>query len=55
MTYKINILQNVNNDLNYLRRNDKNSYVKVTSSKRRGMPTRAKSDKIISNRDNNVK
>lgn len=29
MTYKINILENANNDLNYLRRNDKNSYIKV--------------------------
>ncbi|MGM0518904.1 MAG: Txe/YoeB family addiction module toxin [Campylobacterota bacterium] len=29
MTYKINILENANQDLNYLRRNDKNSYVKV--------------------------
>ena len=29
MTYKINILDNANNDLNHLRRNDKNSYIKV--------------------------
>ncbi len=29
MTYKINILENANNDLNHLRRNDKNSYIKV--------------------------
>ena len=29
VTYKINILQNANNDLNHLRRNDKNSYIKV--------------------------
>ncbi len=29
MTYKINILENANQDLNYLRRNDKNSYIKV--------------------------
>ena len=29
MTYKINILTNANNDLNILRRNDKNSYIKV--------------------------
>jgi len=29
VTYKINILENANNDLNHLRRNDKNSYVKV--------------------------
>lgn len=29
MTYKINILENANNDLNCLRRNDKNSYIKV--------------------------
>lgn len=27
--YKINILENANNDLNHLRRHDKNSYVKV--------------------------
>lgn len=29
VTYKINVLENANNDLNYLRRNDKNSYIKV--------------------------
>ena len=29
MTYKINILENANQDLNYLRRNDKTSYIKV--------------------------
>jgi toxin YoeB len=29
VTYKINILENANQDLNYLRRNDKNSYIKV--------------------------
>ena len=29
MTYKINILENANDDLNFLRRNDKNSYIKV--------------------------
>ncbi|MBL0721951.1 MAG: type II toxin-antitoxin system YoeB family toxin [Sulfurovum sp.] len=29
MIYKINILENANNDLNYLRRNDKSSYIKV--------------------------
>lgn len=29
MIYKINILANANNDLNILRRNDKNSYIKV--------------------------
>lgn len=29
MTYKINILKNANEDLNFLRRNDKNSYIKV--------------------------
>jgi toxin YoeB len=29
VTYKINILENANEDLNYLRRNDKNSYIKV--------------------------
>lgn len=29
MTYKINILDNANQDLNYLRRNDKSSYIKV--------------------------
>jgi len=29
VTYKINILENANNDLNILRRNDKNSYIKV--------------------------
>ena len=29
MTYKINILENANQDLNYLRRNDKNSYIKT--------------------------
>jgi len=29
VTYKINILENANDDLNYLRRNDKTSYIKV--------------------------
>ena len=29
MTYKINILENANKDLNHFRRNDKNSYIKV--------------------------
>lgn len=29
MTYKINILDNANNDLNWLRKNDKNSYIKA--------------------------
>ncbi len=29
MIYKINILQNANEDLNYLRRNDKSSYIKI--------------------------
>ena len=29
MTYKINILENANNDLNHLRRSDKSSYIKV--------------------------
>ena len=29
MIYKINILENANTDLNYLRRNDKNSYIKA--------------------------
>jgi len=29
VTYKINILENANDDLNYLRRNDKSSYIKV--------------------------
>lgn len=29
MTYKINILENANEDLNFLRRNDKSSYIKV--------------------------
>jgi len=27
--YKINILETANQDLNYLRRNDKNSYIKI--------------------------
>lgn len=30
VTYKINILENANQDINYLRRNDKNSYIKVS-------------------------
>jgi toxin YoeB len=29
VTYKINILENANEDLNHLRRNDKTSYIKV--------------------------
>jgi len=29
VTYEINILENANNDLNFLRRNDKNSYIKI--------------------------
>jgi len=29
VTYKINILNNANQDLNYLRRNDKSSYIKA--------------------------
>ncbi len=29
MTYNVNILENANTDLNYLRRNDKNSYIKA--------------------------
>ena len=29
MTYKINILENANNDLNWFRKNDKTSYIKV--------------------------
>ena len=29
MIYKINILENANDDLNTLRRNDKNSYIKA--------------------------
>lgn len=29
MTYKINILANANSDLNWFRRNDKTSYIKV--------------------------
>ena len=29
MTYKINILANANDDLNWFRKNDKNSYVKI--------------------------
>ena len=29
MIYKINILETANQDLNYLRRNDKNSYIKI--------------------------
>jgi len=29
VTYKINILENANQDLNALRRSDKNSYIKV--------------------------
>jgi len=29
VTYKVNILKNANDDLNWFRKNDKNSYVKV--------------------------
>ncbi len=29
MTYKINILKNANDDLNWFRRNDKTSYIKA--------------------------
>ncbi|MEA2027527.1 MAG: Txe/YoeB family addiction module toxin [Campylobacterota bacterium] len=29
MTYKINILSNANEDLNWFRKNDKNSYIKA--------------------------
>jgi len=29
VTYKINILPNANNDLNWFRKNDKNSYIKA--------------------------
>jgi toxin YoeB len=29
VTYKINILENANDDLNMLRRNDKTSYIKI--------------------------
>ena len=29
VTYKINILENANDDLNFLRKNDKTSYIKV--------------------------
>jgi toxin YoeB len=29
VTYKVNILENANNDLDWFRKNDKNSYIKV--------------------------
>jgi toxin YoeB len=39
MTYKINILSNANDDLNWFRRNDKKSYIKAFDLTREVMVT----------------
>lgn len=36
MTYKINILSNANKDLNWFRKNDKTSYIKIFDLTREG-------------------